>query len=305
MTLLAGARSSPRRLRIIGNASKVVISPSIGDRQQRDWNGLTVETCSIRELSRREFHLKTSRHFLCYCEDGRRRDGELSLAGRQSRFSEPANRLFFAPNGIDVAGAADATAPHNYIYIYFDPRSPLLSSKLQSACQDFEPRADFEDQALVATLRKLRQCVGTVAPHAQLYGESLASVLGIELARTLRSDNSLTSRAVGGLALRQLRLVVAFMHEHIDEDIGLTDLARLVGLSPWHFCRAFKQSTGLPPHRWLIRNRIEKSRELLDNHRLTTTDVALASGFGGSSQFARAFRHWTGISPTEYRRRGL
>jgi AraC family transcriptional regulator len=296
---------SARRLAIISNESKVVISPSIGDRAQRDWDGLTVETCSIRELSRREFQLKTSRHFLCYCEDGQRRAGELSLAGRHSRFTKPANRLFFAPTGVNVAGAADATAPHNYIYIYFDSRSPLLSSELQSAFQDLEPRADFEDHALAASLKKLRQCVGTVAPHAKLYGESLASVVAIELARSLRRESSVGPQAVGGLALRQLRLVEAFMREHIDEEIGLTNLARLVGLSPWHFCRAFKASTGLPPHRWLVRNRIEKSRELLDDHQLTATEVALASGFGGSTQFSRAFRHWTGMSPTQYRRRGL
>jgi AraC family transcriptional regulator len=108
--------------------------------------------------------------------------------------------------------------------------------------------------------------------------------------------------ARGGLSPEHLRRVTAFIADHLADDIGLLQLANLVGLTPWHFCRSFKRSTGLPPHRFLTQSRIERAKLLLSAEWTTSvTEVALASGFGGSTQFARAFRAAVGVSPREYR----
>jgi AraC family transcriptional regulator len=95
--------------------------------------------------------------------------------------------------------------------------------------------------------------------------------------------------------------VTAFIEDHLAEEIGLSRLADLVDLSPWHFCRSFKQSTGVPPHRFLVQLRIERAKRLLADRGVSVTEVALALGFGGSTQFARAFRAAVGLSPREYR----
>jgi AraC family transcriptional regulator len=82
----------------------------------------------------------------------------------------------------------------------------------------------------------------------------------------------------------------------------LTTLARVARLSPYHFCRAFKQSFGLPPHQYQAVRRIEQARVLLANPERSVTHIGLALGFSQTSSFTTAFRKATGLTPSAYRR---
>jgi AraC family transcriptional regulator len=140
-------------------------------------------------------------------------------------------------------------------------------------------------------------------PHGALGADGLILQLLGALLR-LRDSRPVSSPR-GGLAAYQLRRVCAYLEDHLAEDVSVTELAALVGLSPSHFCRAFAVSTGAPPHRWLMARRIERGRELLLATPLTITDVSLACGFASSQHFAASFRNALGLSPTEYRRERL
>jgi AraC family transcriptional regulator len=106
----------------------------------------------------------------------------------------------------------------------------------------------------------------------------------------------------GGLAGWQQRTVAAYIEEHLAERIRLATLARLVRLSPYHFCRAFKQSFGIPPHRYHNQRRIEQAKLLLVKPAPSVTDIGLSLGYGDTSSFSTAFRRATGLSPTAYHR---
>jgi AraC family transcriptional regulator len=108
--------------------------------------------------------------------------------------------------------------------------------------------------------------------------------------------------ARGGLAPWQLRWVREHMEAHIGEDVGLSTLAALVQLSPNHFCSAFKTSTGEPPHRALIRMRVERAMEMLADGGIPITEIGLGLGFGSSAHFSTVFRKQTGLSPSDWRR---
>lgn len=109
--------------------------------------------------------------------------------------------------------------------------------------------------------------------------------------------------ARGGLAPWQVRRVVRRMAEGLGETVGQPELAAEVGLSPSHFCRAFKAAMGVSPHRYLIGLRIERARQLLAESRMAVIDVGAAVGYDDPSYFARLFRRATGLSPAGYRRR--
>ncbi|MFC5422864.1 helix-turn-helix transcriptional regulator [Bosea eneae] len=85
----------------------------------------------------------------------------------------------------------------------------------------------------------------------------------------------------------------------------MEELAALVGLSPNHFCTAFRVSMGEPPHHWLVRRRIDRARGMLVDPRFTVTEVALACGFSSSANFATTFRKHVGASPSAWRRERL
>jgi AraC family transcriptional regulator len=73
-------------------------------------------------------------------------------------------------------------------------------------------------------------------------------------------------------------------------------------LSQHHFCRAFKQSFGVPPHRYHVQRRIEQAKLLLTDRAISITDIGLTVGYSQTSSFSVAFRKLTGWTPTEYRR---
>lgn len=137
--------------------------------------------------------------------------------------------------------------------------------------------------------------------------DARAALLGLQLVRAHsllsgRSPRGLGPIAKGGLSPWQVRRVSEYMEARIGGEVSLAELAALVGLSANHFCTAFRQSTGLPPHRYLAKLRIERAKTMLIDPRLSITDIALATGFGSSAYFATAFRKEVGATPSSWRR---
>ena len=106
--------------------------------------------------------------------------------------------------------------------------------------------------------------------------------------------------AHGGLAGWQRKRVLEFIEEHLSEAISLSTLSAVAQLSPYHFARLFKQTFGMPPHRFHMNRRDERAKVLLANR--SVTEVALAVGYAETSSFSSGFRRATGMSPTEFRR---
>jgi AraC family transcriptional regulator len=127
--------------------------------------------------------------------------------------------------------------------------------------------------------------------------------LAHELVRMNSDVSSAEARSRGGLAGWQQRKLTEYIEEHLAEEISLSTLARLAGLSAYHFSRAFKQSFGTPPHRYLTSRRMERAKSLLAKPDLSVTQIGLEVGFRETSSFSAAFRKLTSETPTDYRRR--
>jgi AraC family transcriptional regulator len=106
----------------------------------------------------------------------------------------------------------------------------------------------------------------------------------------------------GGLPAWQQKRVAEFIDTHLAEEISLAALAELVGLSVYHFARAFRRSFGTPPHRYHMARRIDRARALLQRPALSVTQIGIQIGFRETSSFTRGFRKFTGLTPTDYRR---
>jgi AraC family transcriptional regulator len=120
----------------------------------------------------------------------------------------------------------------------------------------------------------------------------------------LTSFNTFAPRSIpgkGGMAPHVLRRVIEFMHANMDKQIGLKDLADCAGLSVSHFSFQFRASTNQSPHQYMIRLRVERSKELLTDSRLSVLDVGLEVGFRNQQHFATVFRNFVGVPPSVYR----
>ncbi len=113
---------------------------------------------------------------------------------------------------------------------------------------------------------------------------------------------SWVARQPSGLAPWQLLRARDYIETHFARDLGLQEIAEVARLSPYHFARAFRQSTGMPPHRYLIAVRIARAKELLESTTLPISAVALAVGYQDQGYFARLFLREVGLTPTGYRR---
>jgi len=104
-----------------------------------------------------------------------------------------------------------------------------------------------------------------------------------------------------GLGPARLRTIKEFVQAKMEDDLTLYEMAQSVELSPAHFSRMFRKSTGETPHQFVLRNRIERAKEMLRAPEARVLDVAVACGFKTQQHFARVFRHLCGTSPREYR----
>jgi AraC family transcriptional regulator len=139
-------------------------------------------------------------------------------------------------------------------------------------------------------------------------------------------DNQLTSSYVDGLAIAllsrlvsrfskpgfdcpqravaldaRLRRAIDFINTHLADDLRLATIAAVAGLSPYHFSHLFTAAVGMPPHRYLLKQRIERARQRLLLDRETVLAIALDCGFKDASHFARVFARETGLSPRRFR----
>ena len=103
------------------------------------------------------------------------------------------------------------------------------------------------------------------------------------------------------LPLSRLRRVTDYIREHLDQHLTLAQLGAVVFMSPYHFARLFQHSTGLPPHRFVVRARIDHAATLLAAPDLSISQISRVVGFRSPSHFATVFRRLMGVTPRAYR----
>lgn len=133
------------------------------------------------------------------------------------------------------------------------------------------------------------------------YADAMATALSAHLRQRYSTQRSQLREYTGGLPPHKLKQAIAYIQDHIDQDLRLTDIAATVQISPHYFATLFKQSTGLTPHQFVTQCRIERAKGLLTQRHLTILEILLQLGFKSQSHFTRVFREQTGLTPTAYR----
>ncbi len=179
-----------------------------------------------------------------------------------------------------VASEADAAGPRNLLDRTAHP--DLITARLLLSA------ADALD--------------GSAALDA-LFRHQLTDLLATRLLAAHAGAPVTTQPVIGGLSPPALMRAIERLRSDSDSDVSLGALAADAGLSRFHFCRAFKESTGLSPHAWLRQHRLEQAMNMLRDSDVSVVSVAAALGYASQTAFAAAFRKLTGETPTDWRRR--
>jgi len=275
--------------------------PDIVSRRAITCHGMTAETVRTTTEVNVEYCFRAPMHLLVAYEEGERRSGETFVEGApRSNLRNFARKLTFVPAGHEYREWHEPLTRSRRTHFYFDPVK--LDSALRIADISFAPRLFFEDATLWDTALKLKSLVDSAASEDRLYFDALGVVLVHELVRLDGGMSSIPPQLRGGLAAWQERVVAAYIEKHLAERIPLDTLAELVRLSRYYFCRAFKQSFGMPPHRYQTSRRMEYAKLLLAKRAVSVTEIGIMLGFSSTSSFTAAFRRETGTTPTDYRR---
>jgi AraC family transcriptional regulator len=265
-----------------------------------------IMAAEIVQATRREkieLHFRAPFHLLAVCDRGVRRDGDTFVEGLPgSSLRDPRRKLTFVPAGHEFRERHEPRSLARFLYFYFDPAMMPVPPQANGGPVPLAPRLFFEDATLLDTAFKLMRLIESPRADSGPYFEALGVVLAHELVRLNAGTRGGEAMARGGLVSWQQRAVVSHIEEHLAEQIPLASLAQLVRLSPHYFCRAFKQSFGMPPHRYHNSRRVEYAKTLLAIPASSVTEVGLTVGFGETSSFSSAFRRTTGLTPTAYRR---
>lgn len=165
---------------------------------------------------------------------------------------------------------------------------------------ELRPFAAGEDRLITHAILALREDMHTGSKGDRLYGENLGIAL---VGHVIRKYSDVTPDSLNSAALPKdlLRRVLQYIGDNLETSLSLHDLAELIQMDVYRFLRLFKQSTGLPPHQYVLRERIERAKSLLRNPAVPLAEVALRSGFASQSHFATVFRRIVRVPPRAYR----
>lgn len=207
----------------------------------------------------------------------------------------------------DIPASYRADGDDHYFHVQIPAQ--FLQSVAESAAEldpdrlelttEFRVRDPQLEQVLMLLRAELHKGDGWVG---QLYVESLANVLAINLLRDYSAAKPRIAVYEGGLGDRKILQISDFIHAHLDQSIKLADLAEVAGMSQFHFSRMFKQAMGMTPHQYLLQQRIEQAKQLLKGTKLAIAEIALQCGFNSQSHLSKHFRDATGMTPSAYRK---
>jgi len=158
------------------------------------------------------------------------------------------------------------------------------------------------DPDLAAIGRQMLAALESEGVPARAHVESLTIELAVHLIRQYSAAALRERRPASRLAARKLQRVLDYIDANLRHDIALADLARLVAMSPGHFAHLFRQTTGFPPHRFIVERRVDRAKALLRDTDLPITEIAEQVGCASHSHLSVVFHRETGVTPRDFRR---
>jgi AraC family transcriptional regulator len=167
------------------------------------------------------------------------------------------------------------------------------------------PQCSIADPVIEQLALALKTEIQTGCLSGRLYGESLGIALAARLVQNYVVSKPPPSleRKANSLPQSQLARVINYMKANLSQDLSILDLATLTSMSESHFSRSFKQSMGIAPYRYLMQQRVERAKQLLEQQSIAISTISLDCGFANQTHLTKVFRQMTGVTPKAYQKR--
>ena len=227
-------------------------------------------------------------------------NGELFIAGQCVRAKLSTGTVSIAPSALPHKTSRDS--PCEVTVIHLDPAIVTEIARAETGCDVPEILAQYGivDPLIRSIGMMLDAELSAEHPSSRVYAESLAAALAAQVFAKYASrvpKGSQSPRA----NRTQLRRSIDFINDNLHQDLTLAEIASVANMSKYHFAKSFRQLVGIPPHRYLVKVRIEKARKLLALDTLSVEEIANRVGYSDKGHFAAQFIKIMGVSPNRYR----
>jgi len=223
---------------------------------------------------------------------------------RRSTFLAPAGSVEIIPASAELF--ARWTTPKENLLVALEPcrLARLAQSEFDRANLDLQPpREGYIDRKALFIAEMIRDELVSDLIANPIYLDSLVTIFSIHLLRNYSSSVGWpTTVHRGGLSARSWREVSDYIDANLKGDLCIETLAAVTQLSPSHFLRAFRQTVGQPPHRYILERRLSLGEKLVVSTDMSLADIAVSCGFSSHSHFSSAMRRWRNMRPSELRR---
>jgi AraC family transcriptional regulator len=169
----------------------------------------------------------------------------------------------------------------------------------------YKPGVGVLDETIRHIGQSLLPALRTPDCVSRLFTDYVTLALATHTAQTYGGMQTVSRPLKGGLAPWQERRSKEMIAGDLTGVTPLHEIAKACGLSVGHFSRAFRRSTGLAPHAWLLQARVESAKALLRKQDASLSTIARACGFADQSHFSRTFTRRAGLSPGAWRKMAL
>lgn len=206
-------------------------------------------------------------------------------------------------HGLSNCGRSLWTGSYDRLLFELDPvqLERLTEGRFPGGRVDVAERWIFKDARIEYLLKTLQAELEQGVPAGRLFGEQVGNTLAILLADQYAVSAPGLFASRGQLPKSRLNTVCEYVEANLSQDISLSTLASTAGMSPYYFARLFKQTTGIAPHQYVVKRRIERAKQLLRNPNISVLEVGIRVGYVDPKHFRDVFRREVKVTPTDYR----
>lgn len=280
---------------------QILPRPALRSSDNLGWNGIYVQQHQQPVWETPEY-ARTNHMLLVHSTDVTVRTERWFDGRRQQEQIGGENNIALIPATVKHRVNWDRESCFSLIFIEPDRLIQIAYESVKVERVKLIPHHAMHDSAIAQIGRLLTTELQANQFGSRLFVDSLTLALSIHLLRHYSEFQQPLREDFGGLPQRKLQSAIAYINDHLGEDLSIAAISQELEMSQYYFSRLFKQSMGTSPYQYLMRQRIERAKQLLRTTSLSVAAIAVQVGFANQNQLAIQFRKFTATTPSNYRK---